>query len=216
LNRLVYSNGASYGVVNYSYDSIGNLLTKGNLTMQYGVTAGPHAVTTVKKWGLSPGGGMTEMGTVPIFYDANGNMTQKGSSTFEYDIENRLKKVTTEKGAEPFDLTLNFTEGWNFFSIPGYIPNTGGSIKDILLSIEGKYDQVSTYDTSQGKWLHYVGDAKFNQFDKLEIGRGYLIYITEPCSITLTGNYPLYATRYTLIMLIDSIPTLPSTNPVHQ
>jgi len=196
LNRLTQATGNSYGQINYSYDSIGNLLTKGDLTMEYGQTAGPHAVT---KWGLTQSGN-PPAGSDPILfksisYDSNGNMTAKGSNSFEYDIENRLKKVASEKGGEPFNLSINLKAGWNFFSLPGFIPNTSGKIKDILSSIEGKYDQVSTYDSTHGKWIHYVGDAKFNQFDNFEIGKGYLIYIKEPCALTLVGSFP--ATRQT-------------------
>ncbi|MFA4981967.1 MAG: RHS repeat-associated core domain-containing protein [Candidatus Omnitrophota bacterium] len=104
----------------------------------------------------------------------------------------------SEKGGGTFNISVDLNEGWNFFSLPGYIPNTGGSIAQILSSITGKYEQVSTYDTAADKWLHYVGDARFDQFDKFEYGRGYLIYCNEGCSISLSGNYPLNGVQYSL------------------
>ena len=190
LNRLTESTGNSYGQINYTYNSIGNILKKGNLAMEYGQGAGPHAVTSLRR---SPGGA-----TEAISSDYNGNMLTKGNDAFVYDVENRLKDVIVEKGGGPFDLSLNLTAGWNFFSIPGFIPNTNNKIKDILSSIDGKYDQVSTYDSTQGKWIHYVGNTKFNQFDTFDIGKGYLIYMKEPATLALTGNYPLNAIRYPL------------------
>jgi RHS repeat-associated protein len=180
LNRLTESTGNSYGQINYSYNSIGNLLMKGSITMEYGVTAGPHAVTAYTSSGVRK----------TISYDYNGNMLTKGSNAFAYDVENRLKDVMVAKGGVPFDLSLNLTAGWNFFSLPGFVPNTNNKIKDILSSINGKYDQVSTYDSTQGKWIHYVGDTKFSQFDTFDIGKGYLIYITAPCTLTLSGSFP--------------------------
>ncbi|MBL7157320.1 MAG: hypothetical protein ISS92_04045 [Candidatus Omnitrophica bacterium] len=183
INRLIEANGASYGYIDYQYDSIGNMLKKGDLTLTYGERGhGPHAVTTSLR-----GGGAAEA----ISYDANGNMIQKGSDSFEYDIENRLVKVTAQKGGGRFDVSINFTTGWNFFSLPGFVPNTGGSIAEILSSIEGKYEQVSKYDTATSEWLHYVRNGKFNQFDTLEQSEGYLIYITESCTLDITGLFPI-------------------------
>ncbi|MDD3905374.1 MAG: toxin TcdB middle/N-terminal domain-containing protein [Candidatus Omnitrophica bacterium] len=183
LNRLIQATGNSYGQINYTYDSIGNILTKGAIRMEYGANAGAHAVTAYTLNDVRK----------TIVYDHNGNMTAKGNSSFEYDIENRLNKVMVEKGGELFDLSLNLAVGWNFFSLPGFIPNTAGKIKDVLASIDGKYDQVSTYDPVTGKWLHYVGDEKFNQFDKFEIGIGYLIYVKEACTLSLSGSFPATA-----------------------
>jgi RHS repeat-associated protein len=182
MNRLTLATGTSYGQIDYAYNSIGNMLKKGNLDLTYGDGAGPHAVTKMVN---RQSGKQTNMS-----YDYNGNMTQKGDISYEYDIENRLKKVITPKGGGTFDLSLNFTTGWNFFSLPGFIPNTSGNIIDILSPIEGKYDEVLTYDTTTDKWKHYVGNTKFNQFDKLEYGKGYLIYIKEPCTLNLTGSFP--------------------------
>lgn len=188
LNRLVYANGASYGVINYQYNSIGNILQKGGLTMAYGERgAGPHAVTSV-----------TGAKNYLINYDLNGNMTSKGNTTFEYDIENRLKKVTSPKGGGSFDITVDLHSGWNFISIPGFIPNTNNKIADILSSISDKYEQVSKYDPVTDKWKHFVNNTKFNQFDTFDPGEGYLIYVKEACALRLEGLFPLSSATHQL------------------
>lgn len=72
--------------VTFTYDSIGNMLTNGDLdggasTYAYLSPLGqPHAVTSANGKSYS--------------YDANGNMTQRGAQTLEYDATNRLSKVT--------------------------------------------------------------------------------------------------------------------------
>jgi len=86
LNRLTKAtNNQTYGVKNYVYDEVGNLLEKDGVTYTYGEGgAGPHAVSS-----LSDG--------TTFQYDDNGNMTAKldGAETTEYfyDVENRLKEV---------------------------------------------------------------------------------------------------------------------------
>ncbi len=89
LSRLTRAEGTDalgYGVKNFSFDEIGNLIAKDGKFYYYDNTgnAGPHAVT-----GLSDGTTFT--------YDANGNLASKseaGSLTeYSYDIENRLTQV---------------------------------------------------------------------------------------------------------------------------
>lgn len=85
LYRLIRAEG-SYGIKNYSYDSIGNIIEKDGVIYTYGGNdSGPHAVTRSSD-GLS------------ACYDANGNMIAKNGRSYEYDYENRLVKVTDESG----------------------------------------------------------------------------------------------------------------------
>jgi YD repeat-containing protein len=84
LNRMVSSNDGT-GVIAYTYDESGNILTRGNLAYAYGENgAGPHAVTSI-----SDGSSMT--------YDANGNMLSWRTATktqyYTYDTSNRLIKI---------------------------------------------------------------------------------------------------------------------------
>ncbi|MCQ9206769.1 MAG: hypothetical protein NG740_02665 [Omnitrophica bacterium] len=192
INRLTYANGASYGVINYAYDSIGNMTQKGGMTMTYGGIAGPHAVTSV-----------SGTKSYTIDYDSNGNMTRNGSADYTYDIENRLTKVVTPKGGGGFDISIDLQIGWNFISLPGNIPNAGGSIETILSSIDGKYEQVSRYVPSAipaeaGIWKHFVKNSKFDQFSTFEYGEGYLIYMKEAATLELSGFFPLSEPSYPL------------------
>ncbi len=85
INRLTSAIGV-YGNKDYQYSQIGNIISKDNLTFNYGDNAGPHAVTS-----LSDG---TTFG-----YDSNGNMISEirnqgqEAKSYEYDFENRLKVV---------------------------------------------------------------------------------------------------------------------------
>jgi len=85
-NRLIYAQG-NYGTKNYSYDQIGNIITKDGWTYTYGNKAGPHAVTS------------SSDGSV-FKYDLNGNMVSvaKGSekTTYNYDVQNRLISVYSQ------------------------------------------------------------------------------------------------------------------------
>jgi len=77
----------------YSYNSIGNIVSKAGLVYDYG-PAHPHAVTMV----YEPTLGAVVYG--PYSYDANGNMTGRteNGKTYQqqWDAENRLVSVTVE------------------------------------------------------------------------------------------------------------------------
>ncbi len=90
LNRLVESNGQVYGLKAYTYNAIGNIMSKEGVGYAYGVNVKPHAVTS-----LSDGTTFT--------YDANGNMASTAkagvTTTYAYDTENRLTSAV--KGGSP-------------------------------------------------------------------------------------------------------------------
>ena len=93
LNRLVESDGETYGQKSYTYDEIGNIIVKDGKTYSYdGIAGGPHAVTS-----LSDGTTMT--------YDDNGNMVTKqdGATSslteYAYDVENRLIEVKKDSAS---------------------------------------------------------------------------------------------------------------------
>jgi RHS repeat-associated protein len=117
-------------------------------------------------------------------------MTSKGSLKYSYDAENRLTKVEDTASSENLTYNLQLSPGWNFFSLP-VIP-ASLKISTVLLSISGKYDQVSRYNSTSKQFEHYVANAKFDQFDSFEYSRGYQIYITDPAgaTLTLTGKLP--------------------------
>ena len=190
LNRLTSATGPHYSTINYEYSPIGNLTKKGDKSLVYGEgAAGPHAVT--------------KYGDTVIAYDANGNMEIKRLTNYTYDSENRLREVAIPRGGEVSNITLNFDQGWNFFSLPYKLIDQDGTLTPVenipigalLTDINGKYDQISKYDEAiddpnTGHWQHYVGNSKFDQFSYFRYGDGYLIYTNTVCSLTLTGSTP--------------------------
>ncbi|MGH2687537.1 MAG: RHS repeat domain-containing protein, partial [Actinomycetota bacterium] len=93
LNRLTLAGEVGSPSETYSYDSIGNLLTKGSATYEYAIAGMPHAVSKV--------------GATRYDYNANGNRIAKGlcepsascasytqTASYVYDAENRLTQFT--------------------------------------------------------------------------------------------------------------------------
>ncbi|MBL7197591.1 MAG: RHS repeat protein, partial [Candidatus Omnitrophica bacterium] len=198
LNRLTHATAGSdgYGSISYGYDDIGNITQKDNLEFIYPNPGSslPHAVQEVKKNGQT---------LYNITYDDNGNMLTKGDTTYEWDIENRLKRVSILTGGESVSVDLSLSSGWNFISLPfrqieidaSYKLIEETTIQEVLQSIEGKYEQVSKYNPQTGKWKHFVNDPGFinnSKFDhskitNFEFAEGYLIYVNQSCSLTLSG-----------------------------
>jgi VWFA-related protein len=90
----------------------------------------------------------------------------------------------------PATVELTFRPGWNFFSLPFKV--TDSKISAVLSPIQGKYIQVSRYNSQEKKFEHYVGNSRYNQFDSFEYSRGYEIYIsgTNSVILSLTGQLP--------------------------
>jgi|GEM_PF-951197 len=103
LNRLRWAeavqgvDGSNYGFTGsngYTYDEIGNLLTKEGATYAYPAAgaARPHAVMTVT----------AGMEVYTYTYDANGNMTAGAGRTLAWDAENRPTAIATALGTTTF------------------------------------------------------------------------------------------------------------------
>ncbi len=187
VNRLTGATGA-YGNHTYTYDAVGNMMSKNGITYTYDA-AKPHAVTA------------TSAG-FQAQYDANGNMTVRRDGTalnqsLEYDQENRLVKVTNLATKA----TIRLEPGWNFFSLP-LVP-AKSKITEVLkeLTFGTDYDQISRYDAATQTWQYYVNNPTYNQFDSLEYGRGYQIYVTNPngAVIQMGGTVPTGQSRINLL-----------------
>ena len=176
LNRLTYASG-SYGSIDYSYDSIGNMLTNGSTSYSYN-SGKPHALSS-----LSDGASFE--------YDSNGNLKEKTTSesetiSYSYDYENRLTKASPgdSNQSNSASVTLTLKSGWNFFALP-VVPDSL-EISTLFSSISSKYSQISRYNSEKSKFEHYVKDSDYNQFSSLEYGRGYQVYISGSSSVSLT------------------------------
>jgi RHS repeat-associated protein len=88
LNRLVGATGR-YGIINYTYDKVGNRLTReiNSETETYSYIPGTNKMESIT--GPSP---------IGFNYDANGNTIGMGNRTLRYNDNNRLIRV--EEGAD--------------------------------------------------------------------------------------------------------------------
>lgn len=179
LNRLTSAISQTYGTKTYCYDAIGNILEKEGISYAYGENgSGAHAVTTLTNK-------LTNQQT-SLTYNANGNMLSKGIENCEYDLENRLTKVhgpITQSVSASYELTLH--PGWNYISLPLIAQNSQISAVFSGLNFGSDYDQVSRYNPAKGDFDNY-NNTSYNQFDTLEYGKGYLVYLTKSSDVKLT------------------------------
>jgi len=87
--------GAQPGEEFYTYDAIGNMLSKTGVgTYNYPATgsARPHAVSSVT----------SATGMITYTYDLNGNMTGRGGLLTTWDYENRPLTISTSSGSESY------------------------------------------------------------------------------------------------------------------
>ena len=86
VNRLTSAAGI-YGTIGYTYDKVGNRLTKsdGSLTDIYNYRAGTNRLTSV-----------TGAQTVNYAYDDNGNTVSMGNKSLVYNQNNRLIEIAQD------------------------------------------------------------------------------------------------------------------------
>ncbi len=194
LNRLTQAVGSAYGTQNFAYDSIGNMTTKGNLTMSYGTggsPARPHAVTGVTYSGANYPTFCHDLasGSCAMTYDGNGNMSQRGGDLLTYDSENRLTQMKTYDGQDGSN-TYTLKPGWNVISFT-YLP-ADRSVSNVMssLTFNTDYNQISTWDNVSSSWKNWVNDSDFNDFTQFEYGKTYEIYNQTGSnkSLTVTGK----------------------------
>ena len=96
LSRLDHAEGP-YGIIDYTYDTVGNRLTKA----ENGVIDTYVYITDTNKLNE-----ITDTETIPYTYDANGNITGKENKVLIYNQNNRLIKVE-ENGTTLGEYTYN-------------------------------------------------------------------------------------------------------------
>ncbi|MCK6622655.1 MAG: FG-GAP-like repeat-containing protein [Calditrichia bacterium] len=94
LYRLINATGG-YGNLNFTYDALGNIKSKGARQYYYDGNQ-PHAVTRTSS-GLN------------LTYDSNGNLSTKGENEYQYDYNNRLKRVFKQRSDGSKELISEFS-----------------------------------------------------------------------------------------------------------
>jgi hypothetical protein len=109
------------------------------------------------------------------------------SQVFSYDAENRLVEVKT---AIEETVSVTFQPGWNFFALPVLPAN--GAVVVLLPSFAQDFEQIAKFEPATGKFSHYVGNPKFDDFTTLEYGVGYQVYCkaSSPVTVRFTGKLP--------------------------
>jgi RHS repeat-associated protein len=93
MNRLISAQGDGidgYGQETYSYDSVGNLLTKGADAFGMDPIHTDRAVCMTVNAPGSTSCAQTPLDSIAINYDAKGNVIQMGNMQYSYDAENRM------------------------------------------------------------------------------------------------------------------------------
>ncbi len=138
MNRLTGANG-SYGAKTYSYNALGNIITKEGVTYAYG-SSKPHAVTNTSA-------GYTAN------YDANGNTVATRGTALIYDFDNRLTEFRKTDGS----VTDTFMYDWQgnrvkkVAKITGPDPACGGTTAATTVSPTTLSETTSSVPTSSTK-----------------------------------------------------------------
>jgi len=100
-------------------------------------------------------------------------------------IEKKLNKTITR---ECIQTPLN--PDWNLISTP--LIQDNNSIQSILSSIQGKYESIFTYDSSENYWRSYNIDKPFflNTLITINPEKGYWIKMIENVNLITTGTLP--------------------------
>jgi hypothetical protein len=92
----------------------------------------------------------------------------------------------TITGLRPRDPAIALRAGWN---LVGYPSRTERPVAEALASIDGKYTLIGTFDSADtaDPWKQYDVDvpAYANDLIKMKPGRGYWIYATMPCTLSI-------------------------------
>ncbi|MDO6424905.1 SPRY domain-containing protein, partial [Saccharophagus degradans] len=148
LDRLIYSSGV-FGDIGYTYDDIGNRLTREHetgaesISESYSYSETSHRLTSVSA---------NNQSTVQFSYDENGNVTQKIKNTTEnyiYNDRNRLVQADVENG------TFNYT--YNSFG-QRVIKNGAGLTQHFLFGLRGQLmAEINQAGRSEKEYIWFAG-----------------------------------------------------------
>ena len=102
-------------------------------------------------------------------------------------IDCKGNTINSSFSTENESLTIDLYEGWNIISIPLEQSNWSASV--VLSSIDGKYEEVQTYDAQADEYLIYQpGSPIFNTLTEMDREHGYFISMTENATLTINGT----------------------------
>jgi RHS repeat-associated protein len=148
LNRLSSASGR-YGTIGYTYDDVGNRLTRNTngVTESYTYYAGTNSLYQIT-------GGQDPR---TFSYDANGNPTSDGALTFIYDQNNQLKEV--KNGA-------NTIATYTYNGLGQRVKKVAGEITTIYhYDLDGKLNAESTSTGTFTKEYLHMGKVRVAMVD---------------------------------------------------
>jgi len=86
----------------------------------------------------------------------------------------------------PVTQTLNFTPGWNFFSLE--IEPENPAIDIVTHGIQDKFSEIWTFDSSTNAYVGYIPAEDLHDLTELHPRKGYLINVTEQVVLEVTGT----------------------------
>lgn len=211
----------------YSYDSNGNLISRGQgdvLEWDFenrlvrAVTPDSDSTFIYDASGQRRIKKTTENGLTSTDYYISDNFEIRNGQPVKYVFDGSRRIARIENGrlataGQRASQVLNLTAGWNVIGLN--VEPDNSSITSILEPISGKYAEVWAVDPATGVYAGYVPAQGINDLTEMHGGRGYLVWITTPCLLSIPG------TRITSPITLDAgwniVPSpVQSDTPVNQ
>ena len=135
-------------------------------------------------WDANPGGWRRYSPSVPAFV----NSLQQLDPTRGIWLRVDQAAVLPVHGTTWTASSVLLNAGWNLVGFPG---SRAKLVAEALSSINGKYTTVYAYRDGTSEWVCYdvaVPPAQ-NSLREMAPGRGYWVYVVEPCVWTMTSAY---------------------------
>jgi RHS repeat-associated protein len=105
--------------------------------------------------------------------------------------DNRVAQISS--GLQPIysPQEIPLVKGWNLISI--FVEPDDPSIKSVLKSIDGYYDEIWTYNAENRLYLRFLKSSPDNEntLQNIHAQRGYWIYTSRPCILKVVGKISL-------------------------
>jgi len=124
-----------------------------------------------------------------VYYVSDGFEIRDGTPVkFVFDASRRVARVEgrLDSGTGEASQVLTFQTGWNFFSLQ--VEPQDPAIATVLAPIEGRYTDVWAFDAASHQYQGYVPGEGITDLTELHALRGYIIYVTAPAGIVVTGT----------------------------